>query len=163
MHHFVRAADIKPRAAFSHNASGYRRFALSDRSVGAVHSGWGLCELDAGGHVDTHVQSFEKSFFVLAGHPVLILDGRGYRLSPGACGLIPVGMEQAWLGPQTGTARWLDMNAPCPKGENFADDTYFIGPSPTDLHLGNLRNRLYVVFYPFRPFFDPPFRHISGK
>jgi quercetin dioxygenase-like cupin family protein len=130
MHHFVRAADIKPRAAFSHNASGYRRFPLSDRSVGAVHSGWGLCELDAGGHVDTHVQSFEKSFFVLAGHPVLILDGRGYRLSPGACGLIPVGMQQAWLGPQTGTARWIDMNAPCPKGENFADDTYFIGPPP---------------------------------
>ena len=130
MHHFVRAADIKPRAAFGDNASGYRRFALSERSVGAVHTGWGFCELDADGHVDQHLQSFEKSFFVLEGNPVLILDGRGYRLAPGACGLIPVGMQQAWLGPKAGTARWIDMNAPCPKGENFADDTYFTGPPP---------------------------------
>jgi quercetin dioxygenase-like cupin family protein len=77
------------------------------------------------------MQSFEKSFFVLAGDPTLILDGRGYRLSAGACGLIPVGMKHAWLGPTTGTARWLDMNAPCPKGENFAEGTYFLGPPPS--------------------------------
>ena len=62
---------------------------------------------------------------------VLLPDGRGYRLSPGACGLIPVGMKHAWLGPASGTARWIDMNAPCPKGENFADDTYFLGPAPS--------------------------------
>jgi len=130
MHHFVRAADIKPTAAFPQHASGYRRFALSERSVGAVHSGWGISELDAGGRVNLHVQSFEKSFFVVSGNPVLVLDGRGYRLSPGVCGLIPVGMKHAWLGPETGTARWIDMNAPCPKGENFDDDTYFLGAPP---------------------------------
>jgi quercetin dioxygenase-like cupin family protein len=130
MHHFVRAADIQPSPAFSENASGYRRYALSDRSVGAVHTGWGLCEIDAGGHVDSHLQSFEKSFYVLSGNPVLILDGRGYRLAPGACGLIPVGMKQAWLGPERGTATWIDMNTPVPKGVNFADDTYFLGAPP---------------------------------
>ena len=47
MHHFIRAADIEPAPAFPDNASAYRRFALSDRSVGAVHTGWGLCALDA--------------------------------------------------------------------------------------------------------------------
>jgi hypothetical protein len=62
MHHFIRAADVKPTPAFPKHATGYRRFALSDRSVGAVHTGWGLCELDAGGRIDLHVQSFEKSF-----------------------------------------------------------------------------------------------------
>ncbi len=102
MHHFIRAADVKPTPAFPQHATAYRRFALSDRSVGAVHTGWGLCELDAGGRVDLHVQSFEKSFFVLSGNPALILDGRGYRLSAGACGLIPVGMKHAWLGPTGG-------------------------------------------------------------
>ena len=130
-HHFIRAADVKPKPAFPQNAKGYRRFALSDRSVGAVHTGWGMSELDAGGHVDLAIQSFEESFYVLAGNPTLILDGRGYRLSPGACGLIPVGMKHAWLGPASGTARWIDMNAPCPKGENFADGTYFLGPPPS--------------------------------
>ncbi|HEX7237239.1 MAG TPA: cupin domain-containing protein, partial [Gammaproteobacteria bacterium] len=105
LHHFIRAADVKPTPAFPKHAKGYRRFALSDRSIGAVHTGWGLSELDAGGKVDLAMHSFEKSFFVLAGNPTLILDGRGYRLSPGACGLIPVGMKHAWLGPSAGTAR----------------------------------------------------------
>jgi len=86
MHHFVRAADIQPSPAFSENASGYRRYALSDRSVGAVHTGWGLCEIDAGGHVDSHLQSFEKSFYVLEGNPVLVLDNRAWRLEPGWSG-----------------------------------------------------------------------------
>ena len=72
MHHFVRAADIKPTTAFPSHSTGYRRFALSTRDVGAVHSGWGLCELDAGGHLDLHMQSFEKSFYVLAGHPIRV-------------------------------------------------------------------------------------------
>ena len=97
---------------------------------GAVHSGWGMCELDAKGHVNQHLQSFEKSFYVLEGNPVLILDNRAFRLAPGACGLIPVGMKQAWLGPESGTAKWIDMNTPVPKGVNFADDTYFLGPPP---------------------------------
>jgi mannose-6-phosphate isomerase-like protein (cupin superfamily) len=131
MHHFIPAADIRPTAAFPENASGYRRFALSDRDCGAVHSGWGFCELDAGGHVDQHLQSFEKSFYVTAGHPILVLDNRAFRLGPGACGLIPIGMKQAWLGPEDGaTASWIDMNTPVPKGVNFADDTYFLGPPP---------------------------------
>ena len=69
MHHFLSGADVVPSPAFPRRAAKYRRCALSDRSVGAVHSGWGLCELDAGGHVDLHLQSFEKSFYVLEGNP----------------------------------------------------------------------------------------------
>ena len=52
-HHFIRAADVKPAPAFPKHAKGYRRFALSDRSVGAVHTGWGMSELDAGKRVVT--------------------------------------------------------------------------------------------------------------
>ncbi|MEE2760784.1 MAG: cupin domain-containing protein [Pseudomonadota bacterium] len=130
MHHILRAADVRPSPAFPDHRSQYRRFTLCDHSVGAVHTGWGRCEMDAGGHLDSHIQSFEKSFFVLEGNPVLVLDGHATRLEPGASGLIPVGMSQAWLGPKSGTASWIDMNAPCPKGENFADDTYFQGPPP---------------------------------
>jgi quercetin dioxygenase-like cupin family protein len=130
MHQFIRAGDIRPTTAFPEHSSGYRRFSLSDRDCGAVHSGWGLCELDAGGHVDQHLQSFEKSFYVLEGHPVLQLDNRAWRLEPGACGLIPIGMKQAWLGPESGTAKWIDMNTPVPKGINYADDTYFLGAAP---------------------------------
>jgi len=128
MHFFIAAKNIKPTAALPEHSSRFRRFSLVDRSHGSVHTGWGLCELDAGGHVDSAVQSYEESFFVLEGNPTLILDGRAYRLEPGACGVIPVGMRHAWLGPDSGTAKWTDMCAPCPKGEHFADDTYFVGP-----------------------------------
>jgi hypothetical protein len=62
MHHFFRASDIRPTSAFSEKTAGYRRFSLSDRACGAVHSGWGLCELDTKGRVNQHLQSFEKSF-----------------------------------------------------------------------------------------------------
>jgi quercetin dioxygenase-like cupin family protein len=130
MHHFIKASDIRPAAAFPSESAGYRRFSLSDRDCGAVHSGWGFCELDAGGHLNQHLQSFEKSFYVLEGNPVLALDQRAWRLEPGACGLIPVGTKQAWIGPENGTAKWIDMNTPVPKGVNFADDTYFVGPVP---------------------------------
>ena len=75
------------RRRFPKHAAGYRRFALSDRSVGAVHTGWGLCELDAGGRVDLHVQSFEKSFFVLVGQSGA--DPRRPRLPPVARRLRP--------------------------------------------------------------------------
>ncbi len=70
MHHFIRTADIKPTPAFRKNSSGYRRFSLSDRGsrCRALRVG-GLCELDAGGHVNQHLQSFEKSFYVLRAIP----------------------------------------------------------------------------------------------
>ncbi len=50
----------------------------------------------ADGHVDTHVHSFETGFYVLEGNPVLYLDGRGVRLEPGACGVLPVGVPHAF-------------------------------------------------------------------
>ncbi len=147
MHHFIRAGDIRPTQAFPDESAGYRRFSLSDRDCGAVHSGWGLCELDANGHVNRHLQSFEKSFYVLEGEPVFMLGDRAWRLGPGACGLIPVGMPQAWLGPASGTAKWIDMNTPVPKGPNYADDTYFLGP-PLDVPVEALDIR------------DPTSRHL---
>jgi uncharacterized cupin superfamily protein len=36
------------------------------------------------GHVDEHLHSFETSFYVLEGEPVLYLHGRGVQLKPGA-------------------------------------------------------------------------------
>lgn len=125
MHQFIGSGAIRPERVFPNRSSGYRRFALSDARCGAVHSGWGLCELDAGGHVNRHVQSFEKSIFVLEGNPVLQLGEGAWRLSPGDTAMISVGQEQAWLGSDSGTARWIDMNAPVSEAAHFADETFF--------------------------------------
>ena len=114
MHHFLKATDVQLKAAYADHSHSFRRSALVDQSVGSVHMGLGLCALSTDGYIDTHVQSFEESFFVLEGQPILVLDGRSYPLMPGACGVVPVGVSHAWLGPASGSARWIDMLAPQP-------------------------------------------------
>ena len=128
MHHFLHAGDIKLLPAYAGNSNSFSRCSVVDAAAGSVHMGVGLCALDAGGRIDSHIQSFEESFYILEGEPTLILDGRGYPLVPGACGLIPVGVQHAWLGPGQGTARWIDMSAPQPRVD-AAEDTFFLGPA----------------------------------
>jgi quercetin dioxygenase-like cupin family protein len=90
-----------------------------------------MCSLGAEGSIDLHLHSFEESFYVLEGAPVLVLDGRAHRLRPGACGLVPVGVRHAWLGPADGAARWIDMYSPQPRvDETAGKDTFFVGPAP---------------------------------
>lgn len=128
MHHVLRAADIKHIPAYPGHSAGFERCSAVDRAVGSTHTGLGLCRLAAGGHVDTHVQSYEELFYVTAGEPTLILDGRAYPLLPGACGVVPVGTPHAWLGPKNGTATWIDMLTPIPRGPGEPDDIFFLGP-----------------------------------
>jgi quercetin dioxygenase-like cupin family protein len=128
MHHVLRAKAVRLVSAYPGNSKLYTRRSVVDGSVGSVHMGVGLCALKAGGRIDTHMHSFEESFYVLEGEPTLILDGRGYSLLPGACGLIPVGVPHAWLGPARGSAKWIDMLAPQPRPKGAEDDTFFLGP-----------------------------------
>jgi quercetin dioxygenase-like cupin family protein len=48
---------------------------------------------------------------------------------PGACGVIPVGVEHAWAG-DSETATWVDMMAPRPRQDPARPDTFFLGPPP---------------------------------
>jgi quercetin dioxygenase-like cupin family protein len=80
----------------------------------------------ADGHVDEHLHSYESSFFVLEGEPVLYLDGRGVELKPGACGVLPVGAPHAFR--SDGNALWIEMAAPRPRVDG--SDTFFLGPPP---------------------------------
>jgi quercetin dioxygenase-like cupin family protein len=125
MHHYLPAAQIRLTPAYVGNSGGFSRCAVVDDLAGSVHMGVGLCELAAGGRVDTHIQSYEESFYVTEGEPTLVLDGRAYPLAPGACGLVPIGVPHAWLGSKSGTARWIDMCAPQPRVA--PEDTFFLG------------------------------------
>ena len=78
--------------------------------------------------INAHLHSFEESFYVLEGQPTLVLDGDAYPLVPGACGLVPVGVPHAWLGPAKGSAKWIDMLAPQPRVKGAPDDTFFTVP-----------------------------------
>ena len=137
MHHVLAAKDVCLRPAYAGNSKSFFRCSVIDGSVGSVHMGVGICSLKTGGRIDSHLHSFEESFYVLEGNPTLILDGRGYQLAPGACGLIPVGVQHAWLGPAKGTGKWIDMMAPQPRPEGGEDDTYFLGP-PSKFEIAEL-------------------------
>ncbi len=147
MHHVLRAQDIRFVPAYAGHSKGYSRCAVVDAAAGSVHMGVGLCALGSGGRVDTHVQSFEESFYVLEGRPTLVMDGRGTTLEPGACGLIPVGVPHAWLGPSKGAAKWIDMATPQPRPEGGEPDTFFLGP-PSKVEMDELDIR------------DPRSRHL---
>jgi quercetin dioxygenase-like cupin family protein len=121
----VRREDVELADALPGHASGLRSCRLVGGSLGSTHMALTLVSLD-GGHVDTHVHSFETGFYVLEGEPVLYLDGRGVQLVPGACGVVPVGVPHAFR--SEGPALWIEMAAPRPRPDGT--DTFFLGPAP---------------------------------
>ena len=89
--------DVGPGSmALADQAKGVEVTALVGSHVGSAHTGWAMWTLAPSGQIDTHVHSFEQSFFVLAGNPLLRVDGRSHCLAPNECGLLPVGVPHAW-------------------------------------------------------------------
>ena len=145
MHHMRTAAELRLAPAYHGHSAQFSRCSLVDHTVGSVHMGFGLCALEAGGRIDTHFHSFEESYWIVSGEPTLVLDGRAYRLTPGDCGVVPVGVQHAWLGPEKGEAHWLDMLAPQPRAPGRPEDTFFLGPpsgfQPATLDIRDPRSR----------------------
>jgi quercetin dioxygenase-like cupin family protein len=121
--HLVRrAGDLGPAGEAEH-AQGFRRHSMVDEAAGAVHTGFGICELEPGGSVAAHLHSFEESFHLLDGEAVVKTAEGAVLLRPGDYGLLPVGVAHAWSNPGSVTARWADMLAPQPRAR-FEDDTF---------------------------------------
>ncbi len=127
-HVVLRAAErsASPPATYEGRSSGFRRWSVVDEtSPGAVHTGFGECELDAGGSIAGHVHSYEESVYVLEGEVVLDSEEGSYRLGPGDYGVIPLGVAHAWRNPAGATAVWAEMTAPQPRSRT-GDDTQFM-------------------------------------
>ena len=125
-HHLVRAEDVELTPALPDRSRGLTRAVLVGGATGSVHTGLMLVRLEDG-HVDSHLHSFESSFYVLTGNPVLYLDGRGLRLEPDACGAIPVGVPHAFR--SEGRAEWIEMLSPRPRGRGEAISIQRASPS----------------------------------
>jgi quercetin dioxygenase-like cupin family protein len=147
MHVLVRAADAQPVPAYPGHSRGFRRFQALGPASGATHTDIGLCSLEADGHIDLCVQSYEETFYVTEGEPILVLDGAAIRLVPGACGVILTGVPHAWRGSGKGVSKWIDNLSPRPRviGSAAGPDTFFIGPVPDlpvrDLDIRDPRTR----------------------
>lgn len=105
---------------------------------GAVHTGFGTCQLAPGGRVEAHLHSFEESIFMLEGGAVLATQETTALLRPGDYGVIPVGVPHMWHNPGNTTAKWADLLTPQPR-PRFGYDTYFVdftsptSPEPIDV------------------------------
>ena len=118
----VRREDVAFRDPYPGRGNGVGSCRLVDGSTGSTHMALTLCLLTDGA-LSTHLHSYEESFYVLEGGPVLYLDERGFELKPGACGVVPVGVPHAWRG--DGRALWVEMVAPRPRPDG--SDTFFLG------------------------------------
>jgi quercetin dioxygenase-like cupin family protein len=130
--HVQRAAERElaaPADAADH-AGGWRTAALVGPHVESVHTGFALCSLEPGGHVDAHLHSTEQSFYVLAGNPHLTVDCRTYRLAAHEVGLVPVGVPHGWQNESDGEARWIEVNSPAPRLSGPADTFWTGDPAP---------------------------------
>jgi len=135
MHHVTRFTpdDLEAPERHARHSEGYRRVSHIDRSVGAVHTGMGTCELAPGRTIPPHVHSYEELVYVVAGELVLTLDGESRRLGPDDCAFIGVGATHAWHNPGEAPGRWIDLEAPQARNADGPPDTFFVGGcAPTD-------------------------------
>lgn len=131
--HLVRTAaqaDYVEGSGWALGADGYRRWSAVDEDVGAVHTGFGLCTLDPGGALPTHVHSFEETFYVDEGTGVLDTPEGSFELGVGDYGLIPVGVPHRWRNGSGAPVRWVEMQGPVPRAA-YDHDTMLVPELPT--------------------------------
>ncbi|MCH7844390.1 MAG: cupin domain-containing protein [Acidobacteria bacterium] len=132
-------------------SGGFRRWTVLDGTVGSVHQDFGICELDSGGFIDTHIHSFEESFFVLSGEVVCHTHEGAFRLREGDYGVVPVGAAHAWRNDGSEPARWAEMLAPQARLDNDGD-TWPVDRLPDvpaiDLDARDPRNRSFGTVQP---------------
>jgi quercetin dioxygenase-like cupin family protein len=128
MHHVTKLAEAELRtpARYADGSDGYRRASHVDRSVGAVHTGFGTCEVAGGGRIGTHVHSYEEFVYVTAGHPILRIGDTATRLAPDEGVFIGVGEPHSWANDGDEACRWIDLEAPQARGDDEPPDTFFV-------------------------------------
>ncbi|TMD65578.1 MAG: cupin domain-containing protein [Chloroflexi bacterium] len=131
--HLVRRggeANFAVPPPFVDRSKGFKRWALVGEESPAVHTGFAMCTLEAGGWVAAHLHSYEECVYLLEGEAQLTTTEGTFRLRAGDYGVIPVGVIHSWRGLPKG-ARWAQMMAPQPRAR-FGSDTYFPTSSPSD-------------------------------
>jgi mannose-6-phosphate isomerase-like protein (cupin superfamily) len=134
--HLVRPAGAleltAPATGWASAATGYRRGMAVGEDDHAVHTGFMINELDAGGSIPWHVHSFEESCYVVTGTAVIDTAEGSFRISEGGYGVVPIAMPHRWRNESEVAVRWAEMQAPTPRSA-YQDDTFVVmRPEPFD-------------------------------
>jgi quercetin dioxygenase-like cupin family protein len=127
MDHIVKhAADVDHRTPveFEGRSKGYTGDSVVDERGGSVQMGFRVARIEAAGHVDAHVHSFEESIFVIDGSLTVDTTDGSHELSAGDYALIPVGTTHAFRNTSDASVDLAEMKAPLPR-ERFGFDTQF--------------------------------------
>jgi quercetin dioxygenase-like cupin family protein len=131
---------------FTEHSEGYTRDDVVAEPGGAVQMGFHLARLEASGHVDTHVHSFEESIYVVEGALTIDTPEASFKLVAGDYALIPLGMSHAFRNMSSAAVSFSEMKAPLPR-ERFGFDTQFPAPiatsEPVEIDVRDPRNRYF--------------------
>ncbi|MGH3333584.1 MAG: cupin domain-containing protein [Nocardioidaceae bacterium] len=140
------AGTAEPVAAtgWAENATGFSRWAAVGEEDGAVHTGFGICELAPGGSLPAHLHSFEESFFVVEGTGAVDTPEGTFRVTAGGYGVLPVGVPHRWRNDGGRPVRWAEMQSPAPR-RSHQDDTFLVplavAGEPMDVDVRDPRTR----------------------
>jgi quercetin dioxygenase-like cupin family protein len=126
---YAAEAEFLAPADWASAATAYSRWDAVGEVDGAVHTGFGVCDLGPGGSLPTHVHSFEESVYVVDGAGVLDTADGSYRLVAGDYALLPVGVPHRWRNVGDAPVRWAEMQGPVPR-EGHDDDTIVVPALP---------------------------------
>ena len=112
LHHVGQLHGTSPAPRGTPAAAGYSSSCLVGSHTGAVHTDLSISKLEPGGWTGLHLHSFESAVYVLAGTPVLNIDGHQNQLRTGDYALLPIGMPHGWANPSSGQARLLVHSTP---------------------------------------------------
>jgi quercetin dioxygenase-like cupin family protein len=119
-------ANYEVPEVYRDRSEGFRRWEIvGEKTPGAVHTGFSVCELEPGGWVARHVHSYEESFYVIEGEGVCETPEGVFAVRPGDYGVIPVGVEHRWRNDGSTPVRWAEMLAPQPRAAH-GEDSYFV-------------------------------------
>ena len=133
MTHIVKKASelvFRTPAELEGRSKGYEADAVVDEPGGSVQMGFRVARLDAGGHVEAHVHSFEESLYVLEGRLTVDAPDGTVEMVTGDYGLLPVGVSHALRNTSDGMVTFAEMQAPLPR-ERFGYDTRIVPPVAT--------------------------------
>jgi len=147
-HHVVKKSDVLDLVVPSHfegRSSGYSGDLVVGEHTEAVHTGITISVLEPGGYVETHLHSFEESFYVVEGEVVIDRPDGSYRAKSGDYGLVPVGIPHALRNVSGAPVRLIEVACPTPRAR-LGHDTYFpqaleVGDTIFDLDVRDPRNR----------------------
>ncbi len=145
--HVARFADdleFQPLSPLGDRSEGYSSAAGVDESDGSTHMEFVVSQLAPGGHVETHLHSYEETFYVMNGSLIADTPEGSFRVQTGDYGLLPVGVPHALRNPSEEPCRFAEMRAPLPR-TRFDGDTYFPDPlhpaAPITLDVRDPRTR----------------------